>query len=632
MSTRLGDRLAAARQRGFVGRRRELAAFDDLLDPAAPAQVLLVHGAGGVGKTALLHRYAALAGQAGRPVLWLDGHELTGLAGLDELDLDAGGLVLLVDTVERVPGLDRWLRREALPRLPADAAVVIAGRDRPEPVWRADPGWRELVRLLPLGNLDHEDGLRLLADRGVPEEEREAALEFTRGHPLALALVADVSAQRRFSAGSAHEVMAELLRGFVETVPTPLHRRALEACAQVLATTEPLLEALLGLDDAGDLFSWLRGLSIVEYGARGLFPHDLARDALAAELAWRDPDGCEQIRHRAAAYYRRQFTGPARHAVLLDFVYLHRATSALGPFVTGYPQTSGLSADRPTRAELGTIVSWVRKHEGDDSARLCEHWLSRHQATVIRGRDGTAAGFFLLIDAVPDRADPATRDLPPGRTRMVRFWMDGRCYQEPSPVQLFITTHLFRSYLTGDCPDRTLLTFAAAEPWAAGCAHVDFPRLESADFTVGEHTYAVFGHDWRAVPPQIWVARLAERDALIEAAPVVRQALGEDEFGQAVRADLRAYGRADGLRDSPLLGALELGERDLRALFEEVAAQLAASPRDLKAHRALHHTFLRPARTQADAAALLGLPTTTYRRHLALAEARFVELLWQRAH
>ncbi|GIH22118.1 hypothetical protein Aph01nite_04280 [Acrocarpospora phusangensis] len=615
-----------------MGRQRELAAFHDLLDPDGVARVLLVHGAGGVGKTALLHRYAWLAARAERPMVWLDGHELDGVEGLDELDLDADGLVLLVDTVERVPGLDRWLRREVLPRLPADAAVVIAGRDRPAPIWRADPGWRELVRVLPLGNLGHEDGLRLLAVRGVPEEEREAALEFTRGHPLALALVADVSAQRRFSAGSAHEVMGELLRGFVDTVPSPLHRQALEACAQVLATTEPLLEALLGLDDAGELFGWLRGLSIVEYGSRGLFPHDLARDALAAELGWRDPDGCERIRRRAAAYYRRQFTEPSRHSVLLDFVYLHRDTSALGPFVVGYPQTSGLSADRPTRAELGTIVSWVRKHEGDESARLCERWLARHDATVIRGQDGAAVGFYLMIDAVPDPEDPATRDLEPGRVRMVRFWMDGRCYQEPSPVQLFITTHLFRSYLTGDCPDRTLLTFATPEPWAEGCAYVDFARLAAADFTVGDHTFAVFCHDWRQVPPLAWVARLAERDALIEAAPAARRTLGEEEFGQAVREALRAYGKADGLRDSPLLSALDLGERELRALFEDVAAQLAASPRDLKAHRALHHTFLRPARTQADAAALLGLPTTTYRRHLALAESRFTELLWQRLH
>ena len=36
------------------------------------------------------------------------------------------------------------------------------------------------------------------------------------------------------------------------------------------------------------LFEWLRGLSFVESGADGLFPHDLARDVLDADLRWRD--------------------------------------------------------------------------------------------------------------------------------------------------------------------------------------------------------------------------------------------------------------------------------------------------------------------------------------------------------
>ncbi|MFI6320115.1 ATP-binding protein [Nonomuraea sp. NPDC050556] len=613
MSARLGDRLDSARRRGFVGRHGELAAFRAMLGGDA-AQILLVHGAGGVGKTALLHQYAWLAAQDGRQVVWLDGHDPSA-----ELEVTgAERLVLLVDTAERLGHLDRWLRGELIPSLAADALVVIAGRDRPSPVWRADPGWRELVSIVALGNLGHEDGRRLLAARGVPEDEREAALDFTRGHPLALALVADVSAQRRFSASTAHEVMGELLRSFVDTVPSPLHQQALEACAQVLATTEPLLGALLGVDDGAELFAWLRGLSIIEYGSRGLFPHDLAREALVAELSWRDPEGCASVRARADTYYRRQFAAadPAgRQSTLLDYVYLHRATSVLGPFVTGYPQTAGLSADRPTRAELGTIVSWVRKHEGDEAARLCERLLASQPSspTVVRTAAGEAVGFYLLVD-LPDGA------------RMVRFWMDGTHYQDPSPVQLFITAHLFRSYLTTPCPERTLLVFAEAEPWVEGCAHVDFHRLPEADFTVGGHTYAVFWHDWQAVPPLAWVARLAAQGALATQPAL----LSEEEFAAAVRAALRSYGRADGLRGSPLLGAMMVRDGDLRAVFEETSAELAASPRDVKIHRVLHHTYLRPARTQADAAELLGLPTTTYRRHLAAGEARFVELLWRR--
>ncbi|MEV8630158.1 hypothetical protein AB0395_00735 [Streptosporangium sp. NPDC051023] len=597
----------------------------------------------------------------GRHVVWLDGHELPrspeDAAGVLGEVLDASpeefhtvkDLVLLVDTAEFLGPLEPWLRRELIPALAADAVVVLAGRDRPSPAWRADPGWRELVGILQLGNLSRHEGRRLLELRGVPADERAAALDFTRGHPLALALVADVSAQRIFSETSAHEVMGTLLRSFVDTVPSPLHQQALEACAMVLATTEPLLAALLGLDDAAELFAWLRDLSIVEYGARGLFPHDLARDALGGELRWRDPDGCAQIRRRAEAYYRQRFAAgePAvRQAVLLEFVYLHRDTSVLGPFVAGYPETGALSAGPPTRSELGTIVAWVREHEGEESARLCGAWLAEQprSAVVVRGEAGEALGFYQLIDVgsgVADQAVPTGGET--GRTRMVRFWMDGRTYQDPSPVQLFITLHLFRSFLTPACPDLTLLTFAEPDPWVTGCAHLDFHRVPDLDFEVGGRRFAVFGHDWRAVPPLAWISRLAERDSLIELSQGAERApLSEHEFAEAVRSALRLYGRADGLRGSALLGTAMVtaglgGEddpsapaRELRAVLADTAERMAASPRDRRGYRALHHTFLQPAGTQGAAAELLGLPMTTFRRHLAAGEARFTEILWQR--
>jgi|1185.fasta_scaffold1612173_1 hypothetical protein len=49
---RLAGRLRAARQRGFVGRKEELAAFDEAL--GGDGGVLFVHGPGGIGKSALL--------------------------------------------------------------------------------------------------------------------------------------------------------------------------------------------------------------------------------------------------------------------------------------------------------------------------------------------------------------------------------------------------------------------------------------------------------------------------------------------------------------------------------------------------------------------------------------------------
>ena len=76
MATRLGDLLDDARRRTFVGRRRELASFDDVLLGRSARRVLLVHGPGGIGKTTLLLEYCTRARDAGRTVLLLDAREI----------------------------------------------------------------------------------------------------------------------------------------------------------------------------------------------------------------------------------------------------------------------------------------------------------------------------------------------------------------------------------------------------------------------------------------------------------------------------------------------------------------------------------------------------------------------------
>ena len=60
---------------------------------------------------------------------------------------------------------------------------------------------------------------------------------------------------------------------------------------------------MLDTADAHELFEWLRELSFVETGPSGLFPHDLAREALAAELRWRNPDWYAELHRRARGYY-----------------------------------------------------------------------------------------------------------------------------------------------------------------------------------------------------------------------------------------------------------------------------------------------------------------------------------------
>ena len=694
MPQTMAERVAAQRRQEFVGRAEEVAALHALLEGTRDGAVLFVSGPGGVGKTTLLARYADLGRELGRIVVRLDARELPPIAsaylaeiatqcGLDPTGdpsqsiAGVGRLLLLIDTTERLTSLDRWLREDLLPSLAADAVAVLAGRDPPSVAWRTDPGWRGLVQALHLQNFDREESRTLLEHRGVAGAHHADALAFTRGHPLALALVADVAAQGG-DAGPTAElrgVVDTLLGTLVETVPSPLHRRALEACAQVLTTTEPLLAELLDVPDAHEMFAWLRSLSIVEIGPRGLYPHDLARDTLDAELRWRHPEQCAEIHRRAGAAYRRQFYAvpPAlQQQVLVEYVFLHRDNPVLGPFVTDSAESGldlrALVATPATAEERDVVIDMVARQEGAESARLAAFWMDRQPGSMllVRGPDGEILGLVgtLALDRVDrdDRTqDPAVDHvstllehrggLDPGETAgFFRFWMQREGYQELGPIQLFITLHFVRYYLATRGLAFSFVYYADPDLWADICAYSDFVRLPDADFSVEGRSYGVFGHDWRRTPPLAWLELLGERELTdgvlsppqepAEAGRPVRR-LTEEDFAAAVKQTLTGLGRATGLRGSPLLDAPLVASRvpvdaddwarseELRARIAAAAARLEASPRDRRGFRAVHHTYLQPAATQAAAAELLELPTTTYRRHLAWGIARIAELLRQ---
>ena len=118
-------------------------------------------------------------------------------------------------------------------------------------------------------------------------------------------------------------------------------------------------------------------------------------------------------------------------------------------------------------------------------------------------------------------------------------------------------------------------------------------------------------------------------------------ALDQEAFLAAVDNALRNYTRPDMLHSNPLLRAQMVAGRAgqvagaaanvaaLRALLKEAAEQLRASPKENKFYRAIYHTYIQPAATQEQAAELLDIPFSSYRRHLKSGMARIGEILWQ---
>lgn len=724
MSLRLADRLSVARHQQFVGREKELALFQSLLSAAdLPFFVLYIFGPAGVGKTALLDEFAHLCEQSGTPAARIDGCNLEpspeafiaalqcnlGLmppdSPLNFLASQSDHHVLLIDAYEALAALDDWIWGVFLPELPENVLAVLVSANPPASAWQADPGWHSVIRVMPLRNLTPPESRAYLSSREIPIEQHEGILDFTHGHPLALSLLADVCAQRpgfHFQPASAPDTIQALLERLVQRVPGPAHRTALEACALVRVTTEALLAEMLAMSEpssslpahpdspersgvssqqghrpgtreagesARELFQWLRGLSFIEARQGGLCPHDLVREVLAADLRWRNPDWYAELHRRARNYYVsrvQQTTGQAQQRVLYDYIYLHRDNSLVRPFFEWQAGPSTLT-DAVRASDIPALLAMVSQHEGKDSARLAEHWLTRPpcQGLVFRSPQGEPAGFLALValqQANSDdmNADPAAQaawrylqdhaPLRPGEgATLVRFWMARDNYQAVSPMQSLIFIQTVQHYLT--TPGLAFTFFPCAEPefWAPMLDYVDLVRIPDADFEVGGRRFGVYGHDWRTVPPTAWLELLAEREIAltpqIAPSPAARQTLlvlSRPDFEAAVRRALHDYAQPEALLANPLLRSRivveEAGVRAtpaeraaaLQTLVEGAVQLLEASPREIKFYRTLYHTYLHPAPTQEQAAELLDVPFSSYRRYLKVGVDRVVEMLWQR--
>lgn len=684
---RLGDRLAATARRRIRGRDRELGLFRRaLVGSSGPFSVFFVHGLGGVGKTALLDECANEAARAGVLTVHLDARvidpvpraflqalgEVLGLADtdspLDRLSRE-DAVVLTVDSYDALVTLDPWIRQTFLPQLPSRGVVMMAGRRPPCADWTADPALSAIFHPLSLRNLSPAESRALLSDRLVPEEQHDNVLQFTHGHPLALVLVADVVANagagQPFTPQSAPNVVHELLTRLIAAIPTACHRRALEASAQARVTTEALLGAVIEDGDPYELFDWLRGLSFIEQGPEGVFPHDLAREVLDTDFRWRDPDGYLEMNRRIWRHLRQRVvatTGRVQQRVFFDKLYLHRG-SATGSRYHDYTTLGSVFAETATAADHAAIVETVRRHEGAESAHIAAHWLERQPQAfrVARGARDEMLGFVASIVLTPEAAGDAGIDpAVPGARAFVRrrgplrageeivhhrLHMSCERYQNLSANNNLLAMRASFAPLEHRHLAWSFVAFARSDSWLPLMQYINFERAEDADFTVGGRDYMVFVHDWRVESFEMWWDLLCERSVSSEpigeaaAAPPTPSivVLSEADFAASVRQALRDYTRPAALTASPLLRSRLVADAEgnsgdaarLQSMLREALDTLNTSPRDEKFYRALLYTFFQPAATQEDAAERLGLPFSTYRYQLARGTERIVERLWE---
>jgi len=290
-------------------------------------------------------------------------------------------------------------------------------------------------------------------------------------------------------------------------------------------------------------------------------------------------------------------------------------------------------------------------------------WFRKYpqNVTVWRDAEGVPLGFILslplhMLKDEDEKLDPAVNSTKKFLeshaslranevATLFRFWMARDTYQGISPIQSLIFIQVAKHYLT--TPGLAITFFPCADPdfWAAILSYAELTRYPEADFEVGGKRYGIYGHDWRAMTPAVWIARLAEKEVggtgQVTSPPAAEPVifLSRDDFSNAVKQALQDYARPNALAGNPLLRSRLVSDATgrapkerteiLKSKLRQAAEALRVHPRDEKLFLALEATYLHPAPTQEAAAELLDIPFSTYRRHLTSSIQRLTEILWR---
>jgi hypothetical protein len=413
----------------MAGRAAELARLLSLLEPSTLETVHFIHGIGGSGKSTLIDAFAQAARERGAAVYRIDCRrveptergflqELGDVLGrqFDSVDDVAAHLaapghisVIVLDTYEVFRALDTWLRHVFVPGLPANARVVLAGREAPAFAWSTEPDGLATFASVQLHGLAPAEASQLLRERGVADHNIERVARFARGHPLALVLAAAAMKEHPatdFEPIAAHRVVEELTGFFLDGIEDERERDALMAASVVRRVTLSLLEAMLPGRKSAEVWAELVRLPFVEPSIDGLLLHDTVRDTIAGHLKAADPQRYTDFRRAAWRQLRGEVVAASQRDLwryTADMLYLAENPIVRDTFFP--PGAHTLTVEPAKAADLDAIVRMREGYAGAEDARLLSDWwrVAPQTFRVVRDPREGFAGYFTIfsLDDVP---------------------------------------------------------------------------------------------------------------------------------------------------------------------------------------------------------------------------------------
>jgi len=664
----LQARLDRCREAGFAGRESELQLFREFLSLEGPHRVLLIHGPGGVGKTSLLNAFGRRARAEGWAAVELSAHELpTGLADTERAlrergsALLTGGGVLILDDFEALAAWESWFRERFLAGLSDNVLLVIGGRLTPQDEWRTDPGWQPMTCLLELGDFSAAETRGFLARRAAGADRAAEVHAFTQGHPLAVALAAELL-ETDPDAVLAWEHQPDLVHGLVarhlRTLEASPQRAVLHAAVLLPHLDTPLLQTMVPEADAEGGLGWLRTLPFSREASRGIRLHELVSEALRVEMKRLEPERHAALLRRASEELGRRMEREGSEAAVRAYIHLMQDIPMVRDALPTAEGTGLFTA--PCRPDdLRTLRDLVAHYEGPESRAWFDYWAERQPdgIAVLRDAEDSLAGMSFFIapfretdpTAWEDPAVAAFRDhlaeyapLQPGeKAYLCRYVLTAadRLGASPAATQL-------RAYNTFYAMRTPSLAFSAVvvpreQGLDAMYRLINFPVLEGGDFRLGDQDYFLMGHDWRLEPASQWAPNTTERLLAAVAGRDPggdpRPGLSRTAFREAVKAGLKGLAGGEGLAgnpllESPLLNGTSAGKERMGSLARILTRgieRLEAAPEYAESARILHVTFLQGPSKQRATAARLGLSYGTYRRRLREAIESISDLLWE---